>query len=207
MKPFSITYVEYEPGNLVSLAFAVISLAPILAVVGHASVLTVKRELSSIFLFLGVLLCVVLNEVLKHFLVQPRPQGSFKDGHGMPSNHSQLSFFYATSLTLLWRQRWRISDSWRIILSCLAYLIAFCVAFSRVFSGVHSLDQVVVGAVVGVCFALLWNLASQTIFQRFYTSLIELSICKYFYIYDDSCVPNPLLFEYLSYQQQYHKNK
>jgi dolichyldiphosphatase len=116
MKPFSITFVEYEEGSLVSLLLALISLTPIFAIVGHASSILMKRDLQSIVLFIGALLCVVLNEVLKHTLQQPRPtgsvllhrlhmlEGSRKDGHGMPSNHTQLSFFFAVSLILIWQR-------------------------------------------------------------------------------------------------------
>lgn len=116
MKHFSITFVEYEEGNLVSFLLAVISLSPIFAVIGHASSLLVKRDLFSICLFIGALGCALLNEVLKHILQQPRPTGSRKDGHGMPSNHSQLSFFFAVSVALVLNYRYYL-----LWLSCIKH--------------------------------------------------------------------------------------
>lgn len=68
MKHFSITYVEYEEGNVISFLLAIISLAPIFAVIGHGSSLLIKRDLHSIALFLGALLCAGTLLAPHHFL-------------------------------------------------------------------------------------------------------------------------------------------
>eukprot|EP01127_Copromyxa_protea_P006203 TRINITY_DN16013_c0_g1_i1.p1 TRINITY_DN16013_c0_g1~~TRINITY_DN16013_c0_g1_i1.p1 ORF type:complete len:209 (-),score=40.27 TRINITY_DN16013_c0_g1_i1:2-628(-) len=206
MKPFSITFVEYEEDSIASLVLALVSLTPIFAVIGHASILLVKRDLQAITLFLGVLLCVVLNEVLKHILKEPRPIGSRKDGHGMPSNHSQLSFFFAVSLLLIW-QRWKMEPVWRRFLSFAGISAACLVAFARVFHGVHSVAQISVGAIVGTLFAFVWDFITDKFLRPLFPKIQSLALCQYLYIYDGSQVENQLKFEYDNYTAQQKKQK
>jgi hypothetical protein len=72
-------------------------------------------------------------------------------------------------------------------------------SLSRVFHGVHSLDQVVVGAFAGGIFALLWFFVTQWMLRPLFPTLQSLPICQYFYIYDGSVVDNQLAFEYECY--------
>lgn len=65
---------------------------------------------------------------------------------GMPSGHSALSFSIATAIAL-------ITEEPTCIL--LSYLMAFITAQSRVDSEVHSLSEVVVGAIFGTLITLL----------------------------------------------------
>lgn len=101
MKIFDITYIEYRDNDNLSLLIAVCSLIPIFAILCHASkIFLVRRELFSITIFVGALLCAVLSDVLKAIIKEPRPEGSYKDGYGMPSNHTQLTFYYITVILL-----------------------------------------------------------------------------------------------------------
>lgn len=65
---------------------------------------------------------------------------------GMPSGHSALSFSIATAITLITEQP---------ICIMLAYLMALITAQSRVDSEVHTISEVVVGAVVGTLLTIL----------------------------------------------------
>ena len=60
---------------------------------------------------------------------------------GMPSGHSAISFAIATAISL-------ISQYHTVII--LSYIMAFITAQSRVDSEVHSVWEVVVGAVFGI---------------------------------------------------------
>lgn len=65
---------------------------------------------------------------------------------GMPSGHSALAFSIATMIALI------TTEPLTIFLS---FLLAFIVAQSRVDSEVHSIGEVVAGAVFGMCITIL----------------------------------------------------
>lgn len=65
---------------------------------------------------------------------------------GMPSGHSALAFSIATAISLITEEQTCIM---------LSYLMAFITAQSRVDSEVHSLGEVVVGALFGILLTLL----------------------------------------------------
>ena len=65
---------------------------------------------------------------------------------GMPSGHSALAFSIATAISLITEEP---------ICIMLSYLMAFITAQSRVDSEVHSILEVLVGAVFGVLLTLL----------------------------------------------------
>ena len=65
---------------------------------------------------------------------------------GMPSGHSALSFSIATAIALITEEPTCIM---------LSYLMAFITAQSRVDSEVHSLSEVIVGALFGILLTLL----------------------------------------------------
>jgi dolichyldiphosphatase len=133
LKPIGLTFMQYEEGNLLSLALAYASLFPVFIVVGFAAVLFVRRELHTGTFFVGQLACEVLTILLKSVIKEPRPPGkeyiidynsataslqynlhchgdlmyvgSQRDGYGMPSEHTSFMFFFATYITLfLWKR-------------------------------------------------------------------------------------------------------
>jgi hypothetical protein len=75
LKPIGLTFMQYEEGNLLSLALAYASLFPIFIVVGFAAVLFVRRELHTGTFFVGQLACEVLTILLKSVIKEPRPPG------------------------------------------------------------------------------------------------------------------------------------
>lgn len=90
-----------------------------------------------------------INRSLKQLFPQPRPEGSGKGEapKGMPSYHSQASFFLAAYLSVghpVWSGR-----------VCFLVTIAVGVAYSRVYLKMHTPAQVIAGGAVGVVLALL----------------------------------------------------
>lgn len=65
---------------------------------------------------------------------------------GMPSGHAAVAFALATSIAFMTRS---------VLVMLLAYLMAVMVAQSRLLFRIHSLREVVVGAVLGILFAVL----------------------------------------------------
>lgn len=99
------------------------------------------------------------SSVIKPLVARFRPshnpdimdQLSFVNGYtggrfGFPSNHACNGFGVAMFLTLLFRNR---------IVSIAAFLWAIGSCYSRMYLGVHYPTDILVGAILGICFALL----------------------------------------------------
>jgi dolichyldiphosphatase len=89
----------------------------------------------------------------------------FGKGYGMPSSHAQFVAFFSISLSLflLVRHVPSHANSYapstmveRVLLSILACLCASAVAASRIYLNYHTPKQVLVGAVAGIAFAIIW---------------------------------------------------
>ncbi|GMQ79275.1 MAG: phosphatase PAP2 family protein [Anaerolineae bacterium] len=99
-------------------------------------------------LFYLMTLSISINSLLKHALRDPRPYWLVEDialkkelTYGVPSGHAQnATVFYGT--IALWFRR-----SWIWLLSILMILL---MALSRVYLGVHDIEDVLAGTLVGV---------------------------------------------------------
>eukprot|EP00474_Spongospora_subterranea_P000428 CRZ00886.1 hypothetical protein [Spongospora subterranea] len=82
---------------------------------------------------------------------------SLRSGYGMPSDHSQFMFFVATygTLIVMAAERTRFTKA---SISLGLFITATIVAWSRVHMKVHSVDQIVAGALIGMALALAWHL-------------------------------------------------
>jgi membrane-associated phospholipid phosphatase len=92
-----------------------------------------------------------LNQVLKLWIKEERPMTMIShrhitDGYGMPSAHAQSSFFSVAFLYLVNR-----SPKW-LIIGC---FIGALTLYQRWKYGMHSMEQLAVGSVVGIGFAML----------------------------------------------------
>ena len=170
-KSLSLTAVNYESGNLLSLALGLVSLSPVFLVAQLTALVAVQRDWQTLVLLAGVLLNVCLNKVLKDFFREPRPAsrcvfamgvdggmeaGGFEE-YGMPSNHSQFMAFIAAYMSLFLIGGCKgMPLPERALLSAVALLAAGLVAYSRCYLGYHSVAQVLVGLVVGSSAGFAW---------------------------------------------------
>jgi membrane-associated phospholipid phosphatase len=94
-----------------------------------------------------VLLNVLLMAYLKELFKDPRPDvvfqldNSLKDSYGFPSGHAQLAV-----VAWLWIG-WEVRKTWVWILSSFL-IVGIC--FSRLYLGVHDLEDVIGGTVIGL---------------------------------------------------------
>lgn len=162
---WGFTSVVYERGDKASFLLGVLSLAPVALILVTFTVAVMVR-LTSVgtkgqrpiwhivdFLQGGMLLNFVLSVVLKAVIKQPRPDHPWEQArradHGMPSNHSQFMFHYCTALSIvIVRGTTRPRPVVVIQVACLL-LLATLVAWSRVYNHYHTLEQVLVGMVLG----------------------------------------------------------
>jgi len=123
----------------------------------------------------GLFANAVLNLILKRIIQEPRPMFDSKkiklmtthardyffqngipfDVYGMPSGHAQAAFFMSVFMYLSLKH------------TNLLYLYLFfslLICYQRVKYQFHSISQVIVGAIVGLCFAyLVYQLAREKI--------------------------------------------
>lgn len=98
-----------------------------------------------------VILSTVLNAFLKDYFKDPRPDPVFHldpgvgNSFGLPSGHTQIAVVLWYGLALEIRQKWM----W-----ILATLLIVGIAFSRIYLGIHDLEDVLSGGLIG--FASLW---------------------------------------------------
>ena len=120
--------------------------------------------IKTILISIGLILIVYLHDLLKLIYSDPRPfwlntvlfQGKCETSYGNPSGHSLMSFYFYLSFSYYLCQIKKISskNTYKISIYCLALLIASLTAFSRLALGVHSVDQVLYGSLLGI-FAFL----------------------------------------------------
>ena len=120
--------------------------------------------IKTILIAVGLIFIVYLHDILKLIYSDPRPfwlntilfQGKCETSYGNPSGHSLMSFYFYLSFSYYLCQINKIKSNiiYKIGLYCLALFIASLTAFSRLALGVHSVDQVLYGSLLGI-FAFL----------------------------------------------------
>lgn len=208
-KPLSLLLVEYKSGELTGFVLAWFSMVPIFFAISLLTLVVTRRDLTTIFYFFGFLLTEISNFVLKNLIKQPRPtssrdkdSGSFSK-YGMPSDHSQIMFYFSTFFILLVAFRYSISNNRFTQLMLKGFLIggsilvAVLVAYSRVYLEYHTYQQIIVGSILGTFFGSLWFFAVHTFFSKHYYIIItSWKISEFLMIRDYTHIPNVLLFQY-----------
>ena len=157
---FTLTHVQFESEDgLFGQLLALSTLAPFFIfayqffiLIEHKSQISFKRE--RFFCLIGLLGNEVINQILKRTLKHQRPPESERRDYGMPSSHSQFISFWA----IYWLLHNIPTLSRVMIIS-----VAIVVAYSRHHLCYHSLDQIIVGMVVGGMAAYIWKTQSRKI--------------------------------------------
>ncbi|KAI3824306.1 hypothetical protein L1987_05761 [Smallanthus sonchifolius] len=123
----------------------------------------------------GCLLNFILSLTLKRFLKQERPVCGLRSDPGMPSTHAQ-SIFYTTVFIILSLIKWQGLNGATAILSALVATLGSYFSWLRVLQRYHTTSQMVVGAVVGFIFSVLWFWAWEEIVYKTYYSSFWLQI-------------------------------
>jgi len=202
--PLDFTYVVYDSSSLVSLLLAYLTYLPILAGTMLFAAVLLRRDLEAIYQLTGLVFSSAVNTVLKKLIKQPRPAGSVKTGHGMPSDHAQFSFFFVVYVSAWMWQRVRLSRVAKAQLLALLLVTSVIVCWSRVHLGVHSFAQVVAGAITGSILGWLWAAWGRVCVWRHLYPWVERSRIGQTWFLKD-CSINPLgvslaRFEYELYQ-------
>mmetsp|Transcript_10484 Transcript_10484/g.16811 ORF Transcript_10484/g.16811 Transcript_10484/m.16811 type:complete len:216 (-) Transcript_10484:91-738(-) len=200
-KDFSLTHVVYDDELLSQKILALVTLSPIFIIVAYVALLYSRRQIHTLFMLIGQLVNEGLNNILKQYIKEPRPHGCKHSGYGMPSSHAQFMGYFG-GFCILWSLVLGsnvdfISD--KKTGNAFIILLSLLVTYSRVELGYHTETQVIVGGILGVCFAAIWSLFISTIVDPHIRNIEELWIAKFFYFRDSKWMQHNLfLFEYES---------
>lgn len=112
-----------------------------------------------------IMLSAILNGLLKDVFDDPRPaieyalDGKVGDSYGLPSGHAQLAFAAWGWLAMELRTRW----GW-----VLAAVVIAGICFSRLYLGVHDVEDVLAGSVIGLLSLVLYAAAQPPRFAAWY---------------------------------------
>ncbi|XP_073276077.1 lipid phosphate phosphatase epsilon 2, chloroplastic-like [Primulina huaijiensis] len=114
-----------------------------------------RHDAGSLWALTGAVINAMISSRLKKILNQQRPVSTLRSDPGMPSSHAQSFFYTITFLNLSMVELHGISGL-TVSLSGTFFLFASYFSWLRVSQQVHTVSQVVVGAVLGSIFSLLW---------------------------------------------------
>lgn len=155
---------ELKVHKIVAVVYSVV---PWVLVVAVIAMLCIRRTVVLLMtVHLGLLVVIVNEKVFKPMLQLPRPVGSCLASQGMPSSHSALSAAMITWATLEISHRVSLvrllgnaccgTHTLESIVLTTVYTLLAPVPASRVAVRDHSLEQVLVGALVGGLVAALY---------------------------------------------------
>ena len=116
----------------------------------------------------------IINSFLKDYFQDPRPAIEFmldpKIGttYGLPSGHAQIA------VTLWGLLAYELKDKW-VLLGAAVLILLIC--FSRLYLGVHDIQDITYGLLVGLLILAIWHLViSSNLFQKLSRLNILISI-------------------------------
>ncbi|KAF4383304.1 lipid phosphate phosphatase epsilon 2, chloroplastic [Cannabis sativa] len=120
-----------------------------------AAVLLGRHDAEAVWFAMGSIINALLSVALKRILNQERPASAVKSDPGMPSSHAQSIFFnfmFANFSIVEWLG---VND---ITLAISGFILIFgsYLTWLRVSQRLHTLSQVVVGAIIGSIFSVFW---------------------------------------------------
>lgn len=135
--------------------------------------ITVKYRKVGFMVFFGSAINLVIVEVLKHIVKEPRPFithpqllhyviGAAPQSYSFPSGHASAAFVGAFVLGYFFK-KWR----WPL------YILACCIAISRPFLLVHYPTDVIAGAIIGIISGILAFFFYKIILKRFFGGILR----------------------------------
>nr|GEW35048.1 lipid phosphate phosphatase epsilon 2, chloroplastic [Tanacetum cinerariifolium] len=143
--------------------------------VTYSIFILLRHDAFALWAALGSVLNIILSVVLKKILKQERPVSGVSSGHGMPSSHAQSIFFAIVFVTLSVVQ-WQGLNGVTAIFGMLLLALGSYFSWLRVSQRYHTTSQVVVGAVVGSIFSVIWFWAWEASVHKAYNSSLWVRI-------------------------------
>jgi len=207
-KPVSLFHVTYPADDIIGKILGWGSLIPMFIIVAFITLILFRRELHTMAFFGGIVLNELLNAILKHSIKASRPcrpgdEAQLFNKYGMPSSHAQFMGFFAIYMTLFAYIRLKMHISEQFMDNIRQHLMAFTsigaalfVIISRIYLRYHTVEQVIVGLVIGVLSGVSWFFVVERFISNLFQRIVNTKVAEYFLIRDSSNIPDILWFEY-----------
>ncbi|KAL8477860.1 hypothetical protein ACS0TY_029953 [Phlomoides rotata] len=119
------------------------------------SIIIWRHDAEAVWAVMGSVINAMLCLALKQLLNQERPNSTLRSDPGMPSSHAQ-SITYTTMFIVLSIVEWYGINALTTTLNGLLILLGSYFTWLRVSQNLHTVSQVVVGAIIGSSFSFLW---------------------------------------------------
>lgn len=121
-------------------------------------VLLIKNKKMGGMIASNVVLCSVINTIIKHIFLRPRPVGIKlieQGGYSFPSGHSMMAVaFYGLLIYIIWNTKWR--NVWKIFTTTLLVMLILLIGISRIYVGVHFASDVIAGLSISLSYLIIF---------------------------------------------------
>ncbi|XP_011083196.1 lipid phosphate phosphatase epsilon 2, chloroplastic isoform X1 [Sesamum indicum] len=140
-----------------------------------AAIILWRHDAEALWAAMGAVLNAVLSITLKKVLNQERPISTSRSDPGMPSSHAQSIFYTITFLNLSMLE-WYGVNALTATLSGFFLIVGSYFSWLRVSQRLHTLSQVIVGAVLGSFFSIFWSWLWNSFILKFFISFLWVRI-------------------------------
>lgn len=130
-----------------------------------------RHDAEALWAAMGSVVNSGLSIMLKRILNQARPVSTLRSGPGMPSSHSQ-SIFFIVIFAILSVVQWLGINELTLFISGLVLAVGSYLSWLRVSQQLHTVSQVVVGAVLGLVLSITWFWSWDEFVHKAYISSI-----------------------------------
>ncbi|KAG8199408.1 hypothetical protein JTE90_000276 [Oedothorax gibbosus] len=208
----AISHVEYQNGDWLGKVLALTSLCPLALIISFATLILFRRDLHTIAFFAGIVLNEAINWICKHSIKELRPchgREILYSEYGMPSNHAQFMWFFASYMAFFLLIRLHhgnsthpLENAWKYIATIIVVCVATIVTYSRIYLQYHTWNQVMWGSILGIVLGSLWFLITQTTLTPLFPVIVAWPISEFLMLRDTTLIPNVMWFEYTSHRQE-----
>lgn len=89
-----------------------------------------------------------------------------------------------------------------MLVLAICWTAAFLVCYGRIYLLYHTLNQVLIGAFVGMVMGVLWFLLTHCVLTPYFPMVVTWRISELFLLRDTTLIPNVLWFEYTVTRQE-----
>ncbi|XVE87332.1 hypothetical protein DITRI_Ditri18aG0109200 [Diplodiscus trichospermus] len=131
-----------------------------------------RHDAEALWMAMGSIVNALLSVGLKRVLNQERPVAGLKSDPGMPSSHAQ-SIFFTVAFAIASLMEWLGVNELSVSISVLALAFGSYFSWLRVSQQLHTISQILVGAIVGSIFSILWYMSwNSVVLEAFNSSLL-----------------------------------
>ena len=106
----------------------------------------------------NVVLCSLINTIIKHIFVRARPVGIKlipQGGYSFPSGHSMIAVaFYGLLIYMIWKSKWK--KVWKIFTTTLLSILILLIGITRIYLGVHFASDVIAGLAISLSYLIIF---------------------------------------------------